>query len=196
MKILVYDNVDLTKIGGGEMNFHKKCATLAELGHDVYALFPLRSFEEPQTKTNNYKMIFIKNDLRIKNYSISILKIMKRIEQINPDIIYINDGLSPTDALILLTNKFTVKKPVFVSAQAFYRNPLYNFLVKLQLPIYNLSNGIIVNNPNLKKTLLRWLIKPDKFLPFFDYQFLVPNLPATVKKKENKVFQFLFVGVY
>ena len=162
MKIVVFQNCNPGLIGGAENSFHVFCSNLSKTGNDVYAIFPSRGkFDFVETQ---YKKVQFREKFRIKNYSLSVFSICRVIRSINPDVIHLADGLSPTDFLILVINKLFLKKPLFVDVWALYHNPIINILVKIQMPIYNLATKVGFSNPRVKKTAVRWFLSKKKII--------------------------------
>jgi len=194
MKIVVLSNAAPNNYGGAERSFDILCKRLAKSGNEVYALFPYNSGKWVEDESI-YKKIPMNCKLRIRNYSISFLEIIHYIRKINPDIIHLADGLSPTDLGIFILNKFYLRLPVFVDLVAFYRSPVINFFVKLQLPFYNLATGIGPWTPKLKSVMKRWFVNDKKFIPGYNPPYLDINRVIISEHTVNKVFTYIFVGV-
>lgn len=194
MKIIVFHNSRPALTGGAEKSFYVLCERLSQGGNTVLAIFPnIRG--TPDKITLHFQYISFQGP-NIKGYSLAIVEIMKIIKEFEPDIIHLADGLSPTDAILLLIIKISVRKPVFIDVIAFYRFFLYNILARFTLPLYALSDGVICSNPNIRKTVLKWTLKRAKFVNYYS-EFM--DIPAPYKKRgignmSNKC-KLLFVGV-
>jgi glycosyltransferase involved in cell wall biosynthesis len=194
MKILVFNNTVPNNIGGAERAFDSLCKRLAESGNEVYALFPDNTREWDKDESI-YKKIPVRSKLRIRGYSISFLEIMYHIKEIDPDVLHLADGLSPTDLGVLILNSIFLRLPVFVDVVAFYRNPVFNFFVKLQLPFYNLATGIGPWTPKLKSVMKRWFVRNKKFIPGYNPPYLDIDSAPTMIHGNSEVFTYIFVGV-
>ena len=195
MKIAVFNNCSPGKIGGAENSFHIFCSRLSERGDDVWAVFPNRTGGDLEVG-GAYRMIKFKERYKIKSYSLSIVSIYKTLKCLNPDIIHLADGFSPTDFLILIVNRIFLKKPMFVDIRAMYRNPIVNLIVKMQIPVYNLSTRVSFSDPRIMKTALRWLLSKEKVIRgyYLEYTNIDTQVRNVAKSKREK-FAFLFVGV-
>ena len=166
LRVLVFNNcAPSLKGGGAERTFLVYCQILHDIGFDVYAVFPER-FRHKADNNLRFKTQTFKDRLNISGYTLSVFQLSKVIKDIDPDIVHLLDGLTPTDLLMAIVNRISIKKPLFVDVIALYRNPVFNLMVRFQLPFYNLFNGIAVSNPNLRKILIRWLVKPSKLLHY------------------------------
>lgn len=195
MRVLVFNNCAPTLKGGGaERTFLVYCETLLDSGFDVFAVFPER-FRAKADDNLRFKTKTFEDRLNISGYSLSVFKLSKVIKELDPDIIHLLDGLTPTDLLLVIVNKILIKKPIFIDVIALYRNPVFNIMVKFQLPLYNLFNGISVSNPTLKKVLIRWLVKPSKIQPYNPLFIDIPNVPFRKSRKGEQIFNIIFIGV-
>ena len=195
LRVLVFNNCAPTfKGGGAERTFIVYCETLLDSGFDVYAVFPER-FRSKADNNLRFKIQTFEDRLSISGYSLSVFKLSKVIKDLDPDVIHLLDGLTPTDLLIVIANKFFIKKPIFIDVIALYRNPVFNLMVRFQLPLYNLFNGISVSNPNLKKTLTRWFVKPTKILPYNPLFIDIPDTSFKERKEIGDTFNLIFIGV-
>ncbi|MEM0133987.1 MAG: glycosyltransferase [Thermoplasmatales archaeon] len=195
MKVLVFNNcAPSLKGGGAERTYFIYCETLVEIGFEVYAVFPDRFLNQLD---NGYKFRIktFSDSLNISGYTLSFVTLNRVIREINPDILHLLDGLTPTDLLIIILNKLLIKKPLYIDAIALYRNPAFNMLVRLQMPIYNLADGIAVSNPNLKKTLRHCLVKPAKILDYNPLFIDIQKAPVSDLREKKKAFNFIFIGV-
>jgi len=194
MKIVVFHNTVPNNTGGAESSYDSLCKRLAESGNEVYALFPDNTREWDKDESI-YKKIPVRSKFRIRGYSISFLEIMYHIKEIDPDILHLADGLSPTDLGLLILNRIFLRLPVFVDVVAFYRNPVFNFFVKLQLPFYNLATGIGPWTPKLKSVMKRWFVNDKKFIPGYNPPYLDIDSAPTMMHGNSEVFTYIFVGV-
>jgi len=137
----------------------------------------------------------MRSKFRIRGYSISFLEIMYHIKEIDPDVLHLADGLSPTDLGVLILNRIFLRLPVFVDVVAFYRYPVFNFFVKLQLPFYNPATGIGPWTPKLKSVMKRWFVRNKKFIPGYDPPYLDIDFAPTMTHGNSEVFTYIFVGV-
>jgi len=101
LKVLVFNNCAPTLKGGGaERTFLVYCETLFDNGFDVYAVFPERFC--PKADNNlRFKIKTFEDRVKISGYTLSILTLSRIIKEIDPDIIHLLDGLTPTDLLLI-----------------------------------------------------------------------------------------------
>jgi glycosyltransferase involved in cell wall biosynthesis len=195
LRVLVFNNCPPTLQGGGaERTFRVFCEALTEKGFDVYALFPEREKFKFQ-ESYKFKFITFKERANISGYTLSVKNIIKIIKEVNPDVIHLLDGLTPTDLFLIIANKLMLKKPLFVDAIALYRNPVFNIMVRLQMPFYNLVEGISVSNPQLKKTIIRWFVKKSKILDCNPLLIDVDDKVLLPKRGQKGAFNYIFIGV-
>lgn len=194
LRIIVFANSRPTYTGGAEKDFYALCQRLSQDGNTVLAIFPaIRG--TPDKDIINFECVSLPGP-NIRGYSLAIAEIMRIIKTFNPDVIHLLDGLSPTDAFLLLTIKISIRKPVFVNVIAFYRFIAFNFLARLTLPLYVLSDGVICSNPILKKSVLRWTLKRAKILDFYSVYLDVPKPSLkTHNVNVNGKCKLLFVGL-
>lgn len=195
MKIAVFQNCSPGMLGGAENSFHVFCSMLSERGNDVFAVFPNRTGDDAKVRVA-YRLVKFNERFRIKSYSLSILSIYRVIRDVNPDIIHLADGLSPTDFLILVVNRFFLKKPIFADIRAMYRNPIVNLMVKMQIPVYNLSTRVSFSDPRIMKTALNWLLSRKKVIQGYCLEYTnIDLVKKNVARTKKEKFTFLFVGV-
>ena len=195
LRVLVFNNCAPTLKGGGaERTFLVYCETLLNNGFDVYAVFPERFLAKADNNLQ-FKIQTFEDRLNISGYTLSIFKLLEVIKDIDPDIVHLLDGLTPTDLLLVIVNRMFIKKPMFIDVIALYRNPVFNLMVRIQLPLYNLFNGIAVSNPNLRKILIRWLVKPSKILRYNPLFLDISNAFLKENRKVGESFNLIFIGV-
>lgn len=193
IRIIVFANSRPAYTGGAERDFYTLCKRLSLDGNTVLAIFPVYR-GTPEEDITDFECVSIRGP-NIRGYSLAILEIVRIIKEFKPDIIHLADGLSPTDALLLLVIKINLRKPVFVNVVAFYRFIFFNFLARLTLPLYVLSDGVICSNPNLKRSVLRWTLKKAKVLNYYSVylDFPEPYVRASNRNMNTKC-KLLFVG--
>ena len=195
LRVLVFNNcAPSLKGGGAERTFLVYCQILYDIGFDVYAVFPER-FRYKADNNLRFKTQTFKDRLNISGYTLSVFQLSKVIKDIDPDIVHLLDGLTPTDLLMAIVNRISIKKPLFVDVIALYRNPVFNLMVRFQLPFYNLFNGIAVSNPNLRKILIRWLVKPSKLLHYNPLFIDIPVPFLNENRRVGETFNLMFIGV-
>ena len=195
LRVLVFNNcAPSLKGGGAERTFLVYCQILHDIGFDVYAVFPER-FRHKADNNLRFKTQTFKDRLNISGYTLSVFQLSKVIKDIDPDIVHLLDGLTPTDLLMAIVNRISIKKPLFVDVIALYRNPVFNLMVRFQLPFYNLFNGIAVSNPNLRKILIRWLVKPSKLLQYNPLFIDIPVPFLNENRRVGETFNLMFIGV-
>ena len=194
MRIIVFSNCRPALTGGAEKYFYTLCERLSKGGNTVLAIFPA-SRGAPDRRITDFECISLHGP-DIKGYSLAIVEIMKIIKAFNPDVIHLADGLSPTDAILILAVKISLRKPLFIDVVAFYRFIGFNILARLTLPLYMLTDGVICSNPNLKKSVLRWTLKRCAILNYYTEYMDVPApfVELDMASVDN-VFKLLFVGV-
>ena len=194
MRIIVFANSRPAHTGGAEKDFNILCERLSQDGNTVLAIFPAARGTPEETITD-FEYVSLPGP-NIRGYSLAIADIVKIIKAFNPDVIHLADGLSPTDAILLLVIKINIRKPVFVNVIAFYRFSFFNFLARLTLPLYVLSDGVICSISNMKKKVLRWTLKKAKILNYYSEYLDVPEpFIKTDNRNVNGKCKLLSVGV-
>ncbi|MEM3830043.1 MAG: glycosyltransferase family 4 protein [Conexivisphaerales archaeon] len=195
MRIVVFNNCNPGIVGGQENLFNVFCSRLQIAGNEVFAIFPERKRLDPSLKIN-YKTLPFKERFKIKIYSLDIFSIYRVLKEVNPDIIHLNDGFSPTDLLIILVNKILLKKPIFIDLMALYRSPIINVFVKMQIPVYNLCTKVAFSSPKMERLSRHWFLAKNKIIHNYWPEYVGQDFKVSRSfGQKNDKFRFIFIGV-